>query len=146
MQSANATQSAAEEDIPAPIGILLSNSKSAGQPPAAFQRDTMSPFPVNPCSLSDAVSVNLCCVAKGSERPPLWSVYSPRMFARAGTVAIRLILPSEPYVVFVAAFWMSANYLVSLSIWSRNLHPTSTHCAMVNQGFRLFVYLFIDIL
>ena len=46
---------------------------------------------------------------------------------------------SESYLIFMAAFWVCAYDLVSLSLWPGNLHPTAAHRAMV--GNRLWLLL-----
>jgi hypothetical protein len=66
------------------------------------------------------------------------------MLILAGTFAVLLILSHhggmalfsaslEADLIFVAAFWVCAYDLVSLSLWLRDLHPTTAHGAMVGD-------------
>ncbi|MAK95145.1 MAG: hypothetical protein CL994_02210 [Euryarchaeota archaeon] len=82
---------------------------------------------------------------------------SPMMLILAGTLAVLLILfhhgmwpcfrvRSEADLVFMTAFWVCADDLVSLSLWPGNLHPASTHRAMVGDGLWLLLGYFLDVL
>ena len=79
------------------------------------------------------------------------------MLILAGTTAVLLILyhhsgmvlfsaSLEADLVFVAALWVCAYDLVSLSLWPRDLHPTTAHGAMMGDCLWLLLCHFLDVL
>ena len=88
------TQSAAEDDMPAPIGMSELICSSALPPPAAFHNRTAVSSPLDLPLVLIAVNESLCWLENDRDSPSYLSVCSPIMFILAGAVAVILLLPS----------------------------------------------------